>query len=210
MIGQEPLNPPAVILAGGLSRRMGTDKATVTLGGRSLLDHVIERLRPQVSALALNAPAAFAAPDGLPVIADVVPGHRGPLSGILTAMRHVADLHPHASHVLTVPIDSPFLPRDLMEQLSNDAHANDAIAIAASAQAMHPVCGLWPVSLADALQAFLDSPEEPRVKTFLEGHHTTLVDFALIETSKGPLDPFLNVNTPDDLATAETFLSEVR
>jgi molybdenum cofactor guanylyltransferase len=210
MKGQEPLNPPAVILAGGLSRRMGRDKATVTLGGRSLLDHVVTRLLPQVSAVALNAHDTLSAPDGLPIVQDVVAGHRGPLAGILTAMRHGAGHHPHASHVLTVPIDSPFLPRDLVARLAEEAHANDAIAIAASADAMHPVCGLWPVSLADALQAFLDSPEEPRVKTFLEGHRTALVDFPLIETANGPLDPFLNVNTPDDLKKAETFLQESR
>lgn len=210
MKGQQPLNPPGVILAGGLSRRMGTDKATVILGGRSLLDHVVNRLLPQVSVLALNAPEGFSAPEGLPVLADLIPGHRGPLAGILTAMRHTAEHHPQVSHVLTVPIDSPFLPRDLMQRLGNEAHANEAIAIAASSQAMHPVCGLWPVSLADALEAFLESPEEPRVKTFLERHKTRLVDFPLIESARGPLDPFLNVNTPEDLIIAETLLPEVR
>jgi molybdopterin-guanine dinucleotide biosynthesis protein A len=208
MKGQDPLNPPAVILAGGLSRRMGHDKAGVMLGGRSLLDHVVARLLPQVSAIALNAHPDVHAPHGLPVIADVIAGHRGPLAGILTAMRHGAEQHAHASHVLTVPIDSPFLPHDLVARLAEEAHANDAIAIAASAGTMHPVCGLWPVSLADALQAFLDGPDEPRVKTFLEGQKTALVDFPLIETAQGPLDPFINLNTPDDLKSAETFLPE--
>jgi molybdenum cofactor guanylyltransferase len=206
MTGQEPLNPPCVILAGGLSRRMGQDKAGVLLAGRPMLDHVIARMRPQVSALALNAPQGHAAPEGLPLVPDTITGHRGPLAGILAAMRYVADQLPHASHVLTVPIDSPFLPKDLMARFSEVATSSDIIAIATSNEAMHPVCGLWPVSLADALQAFLEGPDEPRVKSFLERQKTVLVDFPQIVTTAGPLDPFLNLNTPDDLENARRFV----
>lgn len=206
MTGQEPLNPPCVILAGGLSRRMGEDKAGVLLAGRPMLDHVITRMLPQTSALALNAPAGHAAPDGLPLVPDTIAGHRGPLAGILAAMRYVRENLAHASHVLTVPIDSPFLPNDLMARLSQVATSSDVIAIATSNAIMHPVCGLWPVSGADALQAFLEGPDEPRVRSFLESQKTVLVDFPQIVTTAGALDPFLNLNTRDDLENARRFV----
>ncbi|MCO5730027.1 molybdenum cofactor guanylyltransferase MobA [Rhizobium sp. SSA_523] len=206
MTTPKPRHPPAVILAGGQSRRMGQNKAGVMLSGRPLIDHVIARLVAQVSALAINAAEPVAVPPGMPVIADTVPGQRGPLAGILTAMRYAAETDPDASHVLTAPIDSPFLPLDLVDRLAAAAHADGASAIAASAGALHPVCGLWRVDLADRLQAFLEGPEEPRVKAFLKTQMMRSVDFPQLDTPAGPLDPFLNLNTPADLERAETFL----
>ncbi|WP_244618092.1 molybdenum cofactor guanylyltransferase MobA [Rhizobium sp. RU35A] len=213
MTGDDPLNPPGVILAGGRSRRMGQNKADVLLGPKTLLAHVVDRIRPQVSTLALNvAEDAFGdiKDDGrgtaLPRVPDTLPGRRGPLAGILAAMRHTAASHPHVTHVLTVPVDSPFLPGDLMARFAEVATTSEAIAIASSDGNLHPVCGLWPVSLADTLQTFLEGPDEPRVKGFLEGQKTSVVDFELRVTALGPLDPFLNVNTPDDLETARRFL----
>lgn len=209
MNGDQPLNPPGVILAGGRSRRMGQDKATVLLGTRTLLEHVVARLRPQVCALALNVPQDSAAGNSeaaLPRVPDTLPGRRGPLAGILAAMRHTAAQHPHVTHVLTVPIDSPFLPKDLMARLAEHAASSEAIAIAASDGHLHPVCGLWPVSLAETLQAFLEGPDEPRVRSFLEGQKTAVVEFDLSVTALGPLDPFLNLNTPEDLDIARRLL----
>ncbi|WP_137131291.1 molybdenum cofactor guanylyltransferase MobA [Rhizobium sp. FY34] len=206
MTGMPLIIPPAVILAGGLSRRMGRDKAQIVLGGRSLLDHVIARIKPQVSTLALNAPLDHPVSQGLPLVPDSLPGRPGPLAGILAAMQHAARQVPQASHVLTVPIDSPFLPHNLVEKLAQSVTTDNVIAIATSQGAMHPVCGLWPISLASALQDFLDGPDEPRVKTFLSRHNTVLVAFADIDTPVGPLDPFLNLNTPEDLENARRFV----
>lgn len=206
MTEMPPINPPAVILAGGLSRRMGRDKAQIALGGKSLLDHVIARIKPQVSTLSLNAPLDHPAPHGLPLVPDSLPGRPGPLAGILAAMRHAARQMPQVSHVLTVPIDSPFLPKDLVEKLAQSITAENVIAIATSQGAMHPVCGLWPISLASALQDFLEGPEEPRVKTFLSRQNTVLVAFADLDTRAGRLDPFLNLNTPEDLENARRFV----
>lgn len=111
--------PPAVILAGGLSSRMGRPKAGLLLGGRSMLTRVIERLRPQVAGIAinLNADPDPASAFGLEVVPDTIPGFVGPLAGILAAMRHTVRKSPGASHVLTVPVDTPLFPKSLAARL---------------------------------------------------------------------------------------------
>jgi molybdenum cofactor guanylyltransferase len=200
------VKPPGVILAGGRSQRMGEDKAQVLLAEKTLLSHAIARLSPQLSALAINAPEGFKPPENLTLVPDTLAGQRGPLAGILAAMRSAKTLLPVASHVLTAPVDSPFLPTDLVKRLQQAIDAGHQIAVAASRGAMHPVCGLWPVEIAEALQAFLETPENPRVKSFLSRYDTVEVNFPDIATAIGPLDPFLNVNTPDDLQTAHRYL----
>jgi len=193
--------PVAVVLAGGLARRMGGgDKPLLMLAGQTLLDHALDRVRPQSHAQVLNAngdPTRFAA-WGLPVVADTVPGFPGPLAGILAAMRWAQAQHPETEYLLSVPGDTPFLPRDLGARL--DAARREAgtpIACAASEGRVHPVIGLWRVTLADALEAAL------------RGGHHKVGDFAaahgLAEASFVG-DPFFNVNTPDDLARAEAII----
>ncbi len=109
-----------VLLAGGLARRMGGgDKPLRTIGGRTILEHVIARLTPQCDELILNAngdPARFAA-FGLPVIADTVEGFAGPLAGILAALDWTAANRPGVEWVLSAATDCPFLPRDLVARL---------------------------------------------------------------------------------------------
>src|SRR5258707_2117394 len=118
-----------LLLAGGLARRMGGgDKALRLLGGRSLLDHVIDRMRPQVAALVLNAngdPARFAR-FGLPVVADSVPDFAGPLAGILAGLDWTAANRPDCALVLSVATDAPFLPVDLVARLADGMNAQGA------------------------------------------------------------------------------------
>lgn len=197
----------AVILAGGLSRRMGRDKAEVLLAGTRLVDRVAARLRHQNLSVFLNASDDLGT--SLPLVPDTLQGHRGPLAGILAAMRHGASLPDPTSHVLTVPIDSPFIPLDLAARLSAAATSDGSIVIAVSQGALHPVVGFWPIRLADELQAFLEGPENPRVKTFLSRHDTRTVEFADIDTPVGPFDPFFNVNTPEDLQLAHRYVEFV-
>ena len=149
--------PVAILLAGGLARRMGGgDKPLRLLGGRTLLDHVIGRIRPQAAAMALNAngdPARFAA-WGLEVVADTVADTPGPLAGILAGLRWAARLG--AETLLSVPTDTPFLPHDLAARLeAARVAAGVPLACAASGGWTHPVIGLWPVALADAMEADL-------------------------------------------------------
>ncbi|MFD1743931.1 molybdenum cofactor guanylyltransferase MobA [Rhizobium helianthi] len=197
---------PAVILAGGQSRRMGQDKATVTLAGAPLLRHVAHRLSGQTSRLAINAPASPQLDAPFHHLPDTLEGFLGPLAGILAAMRFAAHLPDQPSHVLTTAIDTPFIPLDLAPRLSGALTGDTAISVASSLGAMHPVCGLWPVRLADDLEAFLHSPEKARVKTFLSRHNTAAVEFPTLMTTAGPLDPFFNVNTREDLELAERYM----
>ncbi|MDZ5648841.1 molybdenum cofactor guanylyltransferase MobA [Nitrospirillum sp. BR 11828] len=193
-----------LILAGGLARRFGggegqaVDKARLTLAGRPLLAHVRDRLAPQVAALALNAngdPARYR-DQGLPILADDVPGHPGPLAGVLAGLDY-ARAHGPYTHVLSVPADCPFLPRDLAARLVARA-APDGVAIAASAGQRHPVVALWPVALAAPLRQALVTEGLRKVGAFLARQPLAEVDF-----TAQPVDPFFNVNTPDDLAAAE-------
>ncbi|CAN7474342.1 molybdenum cofactor guanylyltransferase MobA [Pararhizobium sp. LjRoot238] len=200
--------PPAVILAGGRSSRMGSDKAAVTLGGMPLLLHVIERLTPQTAGLGVNSNAATGldfAP-GISLFADTVPGYAGPMAGVLSAMRHAAKHFPAASHVATVPTDTPFFPHDLVARLQGAITLPAQIAVACSAGVMHPVFALWPVDLAGELERWLLTDEKRRVRSFIESHAMAEVDFPMLETATGPIDPFFNINTPADLETAERWL----
>lgn len=186
---------PAVILAGGLSRRMGGgDKALLPFHGRPLLAHVVARLGPQATPLAINAngdPSRFAA-FGLPVLPDPIPGHPGPLAGLLAALIWARALG--APAVLTAPADAPFLPPDLLQRLSEV----DLPAIAASGGRLHPVVGLWPVTLETPLRETL-ADGRLRVLDFALSQGVRQVDFLVRE---GAPDPFLNLNTPQDFAAA--------
>lgn len=195
---------PAVILAGGRSQRMGQNKATVLLAGERLIDLIASRLSRQGLSVALNAPQGLHS--SLPLIPDTLPGYRGPLAGILSAMRFAASLPEPATHVLTVPIDSPFIPLNLAAALQAALASRESISIATSLGAAHPVVGVWPTSLAIDLETFLGTPENARVKSFLARHDTHYVDFPVIETPLGPLDPFFNLNTPDDLEVARRYV----
>ncbi len=196
-----------IVLAGGLSRRMGgTDKATICLGDRSLLANAVERLAPQASPLAINAngdPVRFAT-SGLPVIADIVPGHAGPLAGIHAGMVWAAPLNPVPAHVVTVPVDTPFFPKDLVARLLEASIRNGgSLSLAASSSGTHPVFGLWPLALAGELERWLAT--SPNLSVMAFARHCS---HALALFEDGPEgDPFFNINTPDDLAIAYARLS---
>lgn len=191
---------PGVILAGGRSQRLGGgDKCLLALGDGSILDRVIGALREQTGALAINtnsAPALFAH-TGLEVLADVLPGRLGPLAGIHTAMLWAREMGAEA--VLTVPADTPFLPRDLVARLAAVRAAGQA-AIAVSGAQMHPVVGLWPSALAEPLQDYL-AQGVYRVRAWLGQ-----ISFRSVAFEGGAIDPFWNINTPDDLQLARAMV----
>src|ERR1700692_3728202 len=147
---------PGVLLAGGLARRMGGgEKPMRQIGGRTILARAIARLKPQCEGLILNAngdPARFK-DFGLPVIADTVENHPGPLAGILASLDWAAVNRPEVSWILSVAADCPFLPRDLVARLHHARAEQDAeLAVAASGGRSHPVIGLWRVALRDELR----------------------------------------------------------
>ena len=187
-----------VILAGGQGRRMGgADKAMLPLAGRPLMAHILDRLEPQVERLSISAngdPTRFAALR-LPVLPDA--RSEGPLSGILSALDWAAPLG--ATAVVSAPVDAPFLHPDLVPRLILAGESSGGCALARSGGNDHPTFGLWPVTLRGPLRAFLASGEKPRVRAFADAHHAARADF--------PDDgAFANLNTPEDLATAEARL----
>jgi molybdopterin-guanine dinucleotide biosynthesis protein A len=191
-----------LILAGGLARRMGGgDKAMIRIGGATILDRVLARLAPQCDRLLINAngdPARFAA-TGLPVVADSVPGFAGPLAGILAGLDWAAANAPQLDWMVSVPGDCPFLPADLVERLHEArAAAGKPLACARSGDWRHPVVGLWPVALREDLRHALVVEDLRKIEVWTARH-----GIAIAEWPDTPVDPFFNVNTPDDVGRAE-------
>jgi molybdopterin-guanine dinucleotide biosynthesis protein A len=190
------------VIAGGLSRRMGEDKAFLQLGGGTLVARAVKRLGAQVTMLAINSngePARLA-DLGSPVLADVIPNHPGPLAGVLTAMTWA-----HAqgkAWVVTVPVDTPFFPRDLVARLAAAVAGHD-VAVATSNRHRHPLFTLWPVKLADVVRHALVDKDERRVNAVLDRYALGLAEWAT-----EPFDPFFNINTPEDLAKARRIMAE--
>lgn len=195
-----------VLLAGGQSRRMGGgDKCLRPLAGKPILQRIVERLRPQVRRLVLNAngdPARFA-DYGLPVMGDSVEGFAGPLAGVLAGLDWAAANAPDCAMIVTVPTDAPFLPLDLVARLVAAVGEGRAdLACAASNGQAHPVVGLWPVALRDDLRHAMTVEAIRKVDRWTARHRLVTVAFPSV-----PVDPFLNVNRPEDLAEAERILA---
>ncbi|MBT5265773.1 MAG: molybdenum cofactor guanylyltransferase MobA [Rhodospirillaceae bacterium] len=196
-----------VLLAGGLARRMGGgDKPLRQLGGRPLLAHAIERVRPQVSALVLNVngdPARFSDFD-LPVAADPIEGFAGPLAGVLAGMDWVAEHAPDCRWLASFATDAPFLPTDLVARLMAAVEAEGAdLACASSDGRDHPVFGLWRVDLRDDLRRAMIDEELRKVDKWTARYRLSTVTFSV-----DPIDPFFNANRPDDLQRAEALLAQ--
>ncbi|QFU17331.1 molybdenum cofactor guanylyltransferase MobA [Microvirga thermotolerans] len=199
--------PPVLgaILAGGLGTRMGgVDKGLLRLGGEPLLQRIARRLAPQCGGLVLNAngePDRFA-DMGLPVIPDAVPGRLGPLSGLLAVLEWAATHRPEVERIVSVSTDTPFLPEDLVARL--DAvrrRAEHSPVLATSGGRLHPTIGLWPIRLKDDLRAALVQQHVRSMRAFAERH-----GYVEAEWPADPVDPFFNINTPEDLAAAGNFL----
>jgi molybdopterin-guanine dinucleotide biosynthesis protein A len=197
-------NIVGVLLAGGRARRMGGgDKCLRSLAGRPLLERIVERVRPQVSTLILNAGGdgeRFAA-YGLSVVADTIPDFAGPLAGVLAGLEWAADKG--APWLVSFATDAPFLPDDLVARLAGavrDAGAD--MACAASDGRAHPVFGLWPVALKGELRRAMEGEDMRKIDRWTGRYDLVQVDFPC-----RPVDPFFNVNSPDDLARAEEILS---
>jgi molybdopterin-guanine dinucleotide biosynthesis protein A len=194
--------PLGVVLAGGLARRMGGgDKARLRIGGRTILERVLARLKPQCAALILNAkgdPARFA-DTGLAVIPDSVPDFAGPLAGILAGLDWAAKEAPDIADIVSVPGDCPFLPEDLVARLSAARSREGApLACARSGEWRHPVVGLWPVALRGDLRHALVAEGLRKIEAWTARHGVAVADWPA-----APIDPFFNINTPEDAAEAE-------
>lgn len=180
----------------------GADKALLRLAGTTLVARAVERLEPQVERLAIsaNGDAGRFASLGLPVLADDDP--MGPLSGVLAGLDWAAPLG--ATAIVTVAVDCPFFPGDLVPQLALAAEGSaGGVALARSGGDDHPTFGLWPVGLRGALRDFLASGAKARVRAFADMQAAARADFAMDGA-------FGNLNTPDDLARAEAMIGPKR
>jgi molybdenum cofactor guanylyltransferase len=191
-----------LVLAGGLARRMGGgDKALITIGGVTILDRVLGLLRPACAGIILNAngdPVRFVR-YGLPVIPDSVPDFAGPLAGILAGLDWAAANRPDLAWIVSVPGDCPFLPLDLVMRLHEARQkAGLPLACARSDDWRHPVVALWPVALREDLRHALVEEGLRKIELWTARHGV-----AIAHWPAKPLDPFFNVNTPEDAAEVE-------
>ena len=197
--------PPTLglVLAGGLARRMGGgDKARIEIGGVTILDRVLACLSAQCTGIVINAngdPARFA-DAGVPVIPDNVEGHPGPLAGILAGLDWLAAQANGVEWLLSVPGDCPFLPDDLVEKLHQARRRMGAgvpLACARSGEWRHPVVGLWPLALRADLRKALVEEGLRKIEVWTGRHGLAIADWPA-----EPVDPFFNVNTPEDATLA--------
>jgi molybdopterin-guanine dinucleotide biosynthesis protein A len=193
--------PLGLVLAGGLARRMGGgDKGMIRIGGQTILERALERLAPQCSSIIINAngdPSRFGFTE-LPVVSDDIPDFAGPLAGILAGLDWAAANAPDTEYIASAPGDCPFLPRDLVERLEEARTKEEKpLACAKSGDWRHPVVGLWPVSLRDDLRHALMEEKLHKIEVWTARHGV-----AIAEWPDRPIDPFFNVNTPDDAARA--------
>lgn len=184
----------------------GGNKALVALGGKPLIAHIIESLIGQTRQIIVNANAdadrfTFL---GLHVIPDAEPD-QGPLAGLLAAMDWTLRSAATSTAIVSVSTDTPFLPPDLVIRLAAAAKTGRPT-IAASLDRLHPVIGLWPLTLRDGLAKSLHE-QRRSVENFAKRHDAIAVPFALRTMGSRTVDPFFNANTPEDLAYAEAVLA---
>jgi molybdopterin-guanine dinucleotide biosynthesis protein A len=186
-----------LVLAGGKSSRMGKDKAGVKLGGKTLLELAVARLSPQVGDIAVSANTAVQT--SAPVLPDPIAGHAGPLAGILAGLEWAGTLKPLPTQVAFFPVDAPFFPENLVAKLKAESDGKKIIAVRSNGH-VHPVFSLWPLSLAPLLHIHFAAGGTRKVYDFIETqpHHFVDIDFT------GDADPFMNINTPDELAAAQS------
>jgi molybdopterin-guanine dinucleotide biosynthesis protein A len=182
----------ALILAGGQGTRLGgADKAFLTLAGQPLLTHLLSRLTPQMQTIAISANGDLTrfAPYALPLLPDA-PGHaqKGPLAGLAAGLAWAQTIG--AASLLTIPVDTPFIPGNLLSRLL------PAPAVAVWQSRQHHLIAHWPTAFLPELLAFLSRPGPYKVRDALTLARATPIAFA------APDDPFLNINTPEDLAAA--------
>ncbi|MEG3617683.1 molybdenum cofactor guanylyltransferase MobA [Magnetovibrio sp. PR-2] len=197
-----------LILAGGNARRMGGGaKGAFDLAGQNLIDHVTQRIQPQVSHTLImsNEPEPEYIQTGLPIVADEIK-QAGPLAGISAGMNYIHKLHPDCQRMIVVTVDCPFVPLDLVQVLNGPLSAGDAdIAYVGVMGRAHPLISLWSMNIRNDLNEDVRSGKARKVFSWIKRHHSISVEWQAL-----PIDPFFNINRPDDLMIAEHLVRLVR
>ena len=192
-----------VIMAGGKARRMGgKDKAFIKLQNKPILSYIIEKISTQTDNIVLNSnnnPVDFLK-FKIEVIPDVISGHPGPLAGILTGMEWSYKKNKKIEWIVSLPVDSPFFPDNLVMRLYESAKKNNKlIAVASSLGRTHPVFAIWNMSLRVKLKISLNNGVR-KIDQFTENFNPSVVYF------EDKHDPFFNINTPEDIKLAEKIM----
>ena len=195
-----------VILAGGLSRRMkGGNKSFKRINDKSLIEHVVLNALEQVPKLIINANTNKAKfkKFKLDVVKDTIRGFKGPLAGILSAMNY--GKKKNFKWLVTFPCDAPFFPFNLVNKLLERAKKQKCkIVIAKSNKRIHPVFGIWSISLKNSLSNALIKEDEKKIELFIRKHSYSVVNFSYNE-----IDPFFNINDNNDLNKAEKMMKKI-
>ncbi len=193
-----------LILAGGRSSRMGSNKARQPLGNDTLIARAAHRLGAQVAQISVSANEPLDAGETIPILPDMMPNFAGPLAGILVGLQWAKALPNCPDFLAIVPVDVPFFPNDLVAKLSYQTPM-DFISVARCNGETHQTVSLWPVSLAGVLEIYLQNHGSLKLMDFIASQNYRYVDF---EAGQG-FDPFMNINTPDDLKAAELILKNL-
>jgi molybdopterin-guanine dinucleotide biosynthesis protein A len=199
-----------ILLAGGKSSRMGGgDKCLRPLGGRPILARVVDRLKPQVADMIINANGDVTrfARYGLPAVADSISHYAGPLAGVLAGLAWIKRNRPDIAWGVTVATDTPFFPTDLVHRFLVRLGDQPALLVARSPKGVHPVIGLWSVTLMEDIEDSLNQGMR-KVGAFAEQHQAIEVPFPPIKIGGREIDPFFNINRPEELAEAEALITE--
>lgn len=192
-----------VILAGGQSRRMGGgDKFLTKVANKTILQYVVDQFSHQCNTIIISANGDLSRLDNYnyPIVKDPFESNLGPLSGILAAMLWSKSHKPNHTHILSVAADSPLFPQSYSEQML--VHANElhqqSIILAKSRGRYHPIFALWPIEFADDLNTFLKEGGR-KIRAWTDANPHSSLEFPDQKWHDTPIDPFFNINEPEDL-----------
>ena len=196
---------PGVILAGGSARRLGgKGKAFINIAGFSLIDLVLRKIETQVDRVAINTRDKNSFSQyNYPIIEDLITeeGGSGPLAGISSAIKWAKKSINPVSHVITVPVDTPLLPIDLVHRMSLELKIKKSdIIFASSNNNIYPVVSMWSLSLDNHLDKALSNGVR-KIDAFTSSYNVSLVDWSFND-----VDPFFNINNPEDITLAEKYI----
>ena len=198
----------AVILAGGKSKRFGEDKNLVKLGSLSLIEHVIQKVKEKFKKILIiaNNDLKIEKSNDIEVIPDHIKGNLGPLIGILTAMKWAKKKNSNYKWIATFPSDTPFFDISIIEKYEKKIIEDDSLLyFVTSSEKRHNIFGLWSIDLLDVLEEDLLKNNFRKVEDW-----ANKIGVKTINIKFEKFDPFLNINTKDDLSKAEKIFKDCK
>mgnify|MGYP001246345703 CR=1 FL=1 len=197
-----------VILAGGKSKRFGTDKSTIKLGNKTLIEHTISKIEKDFSEILIVVKDQVFQVEKKNIffIEDYIKGHLGPLVGVLSAMKWIKKNNKQYQWIATFPCDTPFFDTSIIEKYKSNINSNESLLyFIKSNQKRHNIFGLWSVKLMDILENDLVNNNFRKVEEWADKIGVKMID---IKSDK--FDNFFNINTKTDLEEAKKLLEEYK